>query len=48
MFLLPVVNIHDNSILGANSVVTKDFSANATVGGVPAKLIRYKNINSNE
>lgn len=30
------------SIVGANSVVTKDIDVNAIVGGVPAKLIKYR------
>ena len=42
------VRIGDNSIIGANSVVTKDIDDNAIVGGVPAKLIRYKNKGNNE
>jgi len=36
------VRVGDNSILGTNSVVTKDVVANAVVGGVPAKLIRMR------
>lgn len=38
----PGVKIGNNSIIGANSVVTKDVPDFAIVGGVPAKLIRYK------
>lgn len=37
--LLPV-NIGDNSIIGAGSVVTKDIPANCIVAGNPAKIIR--------
>lgn len=48
VFISPGVHIHDNSIVGANSVVSKDVPTKAIVGGVPAKLIRYKNIDSNE
>jgi serine O-acetyltransferase len=33
-----------NAIVGANSVVTKDVPDNAIVGGIPAKILRYKNI----
>jgi acetyltransferase-like isoleucine patch superfamily enzyme len=36
------VRVGDNSIVGTNSVVTKDVAANAVVGGVPAKLIRMR------
>ncbi len=43
VFIGPGVSVGNNSVLGANSVVTKDVKANTIVGGVPAKLIRYKN-----
>lgn len=40
----PGVTVGDNSIIGANSVVTKDVPPYAIVGGVPAKIIRFKKI----
>lgn len=40
----PGINIGDNSVVGANSVVTKNIEKNAIYGGVPAKLIRSKNV----
>jgi maltose O-acetyltransferase len=43
-FINPGIIIEDNSIIGANSVVTKNVEKNSIVGGVPAKLIRYKKI----
>lgn len=36
------ITIHSGAIIGANAVVTKDVEANAIVGGVPAKLIKYR------
>lgn len=38
----PGVKIGKNSVIGANSVVTKDVPANSICGGVPLKLIRMK------
>jgi maltose O-acetyltransferase len=42
VFINPGVTIGDHSVIGANSVVTKDIEPYAIVGGVPAKLIRFK------
>ena len=36
------VTIGDNVTIGANAVVTKDIPSNVIVGGVPAKILRYK------
>lgn len=38
--ILPGVRVKRGSIVGANSVVTKDVDAFTIVGGVPAKLIK--------
>jgi acetyltransferase-like isoleucine patch superfamily enzyme len=36
------VRVGDNSVVGTNSVVTKDVPANAVVAGIPAKVIRMR------
>ena len=42
VIVLPGVNIGSHCIIGAGSVVTKDVPDYAIVGGVPAKVIRYR------
>jgi acetyltransferase-like isoleucine patch superfamily enzyme len=36
------VRVGDNSIVGTNSVLTKDVPANAVVAGIPARIIRMR------
>lgn len=38
--ILRGVTIGDNSVIGANSVVTRDIQANCVAAGIPAKVIR--------
>lgn len=40
--IMPGVTIGNGVIVGANAVVTKDIPDYAVVGGVPAKIIRYR------
>ncbi|AFL82362.1 acyltransferase family protein [Aequorivita sublithincola DSM 14238] len=44
VFINPGISLGDNSIIGANSVVTKNVDSNSIVGGVPARLIKYKSV----
>lgn len=36
------ITIHSGSIIGANSVVTKNVPHNTIVGGAPARIIKYR------
>lgn len=36
------VTVGDNAVIGVNAVVISDVPANAIVGGIPAKIIRYR------
>ena len=40
--ILGGITIGDNVVIGANSVVVKDVPSNAVVGGVPSKVLYYK------
>ena len=42
MIILPGVHIGDGAVIAAGAVVTKDVDDYAIVGGVPAKVIRYR------
>ncbi|RYY69313.1 MAG: sugar O-acetyltransferase [Chitinophagaceae bacterium] len=39
--ILPGVTIGENSVVAAGAVVLNDVPANAIVGGIPAKLLKY-------
>ena len=40
--IMPGVSIGNNCIIGSGAVVTKSFSDNSIIGGVPAKLIKKR------
>lgn len=46
--IMPGVELGENCIVGANSVVTKSFGSNMVLAGNPAKVIRKISINGDE
>lgn len=42
VMILPGVRIGDGVIIGAGAIVTKDVPDYAIVGGVPAKILKYR------
>lgn len=44
--ILPNVTIGKSSIIGANSVVTSNIPAYSIVGGIPGKIIKHYNFNT--
>jgi maltose O-acetyltransferase len=42
VIILPGVRIGDGAIIGAGAVVSKDVPPYAIVGGVPAKVLKYR------
>jgi len=42
VFIKEGVIIGNDVIVGANSVVTKSFTNNVIIGGIPAKILRYR------
>jgi serine O-acetyltransferase len=43
MSVVENVHIGNNSTIGAGAVITRDIPENATVAGVPAKVLNYDN-----
>ena len=46
--ILPGIKIGDGAVVAAGAVVTKDIPSNAIVGGVPAKILRYRTASQTE
>ncbi len=46
VIIMPGVKIGKGAVIGAGSVVTKDIPPYAIVYGIPAKIVKYRNIDS--
>ena len=46
--VLPGVLIGRGAVIGAGAIVTHNVPKNAIVAGVPAKILRYRNVSANE
>lgn len=46
--ILPGVNVGDGAVIAAGAVVTKDVPKCAVVGGNPAKILKYRNLDKFE
>lgn len=42
--IMPGVTIHRGAVIGAGAVVTKDVEPNAIVAGVPARVMKYREL----
>lgn len=42
--IMPGITIGKGAVIGAGAVVTKDVPPNAIVMGIPAKLVKYREI----
>jgi len=46
--ILPGVELGDNVIVGANSLVNKSFGSNVIIGGIPARVIKIYDFEKKE